>query len=305
MDTNIRDDAGAGKLVFDELGISPYAQSVLATNDIAGLLPLRVRTANNKKQYCYELGRKISLEKYYARRLLSYDELEKIITSLVNLPKQIEEYLLDADYVALSPELIFVDECRQKYEYCLLKTGSKDYFDGVRAIMAFLLRKVDHLDEACVKKAYELFEIVGNDSFYLEDLLSAFSNKEEPSPIAEPFEDDYEIALDMEADEEDGFIQKWNSEGKRIIAEYEVEDDTAPAWLSEKENFFSEKSIKKLIAVMLPALGVVAFACLFALGLMTGLPLWMKIICPGLVMSSLVLAGSAIWPKAPVPLATQ
>lgn len=183
-------------------GIYDYSVRMVSENRVASLLPIEVSNIDGSPRYHYEIDGYTQLEKFYARTTMEYEDIEKIITSIVTLPNKLEEYLLDKDYVILSPSTIYLDAEGMPH-FIYYPDDSGNFALGVKDVCTFILRKLDHQDEKAVSAGYKAFEISARENFALSDFERLFKI-EKVSEKTEK-EDIFSLGDDIDEIEFEGF----------------------------------------------------------------------------------------------------
>lgn len=98
-----------------------YQMKMLRNNKIIGLIPMRGMGVNDKSQYLYEIGGKISLTGLYERGRVTCDDIESLLSNILLIMHETEEYLLDLSRIYFKPEYIFWGDNRFYFCYYPLK----------------------------------------------------------------------------------------------------------------------------------------------------------------------------------------
>ncbi len=279
MDISVNNQTGELSLYISGEDVTDqYMERILSENVIDGLLPVRIINMDGESGLSYDISSNVSLEKRFAGRFIGYDEIKTLILSLTDMSGRLLEFLLPKEGLLLSANTIFYDESRQKYEYCLYIANKDRYCSGVKELVSFLLRRVDHHDERAREAVYKMFDIIGRDAFSEAELRAGFLSEEESA--------DYIIPEKIQ-DERTPPEEKANDE------EYFAE--TPPSWLYENTGAKQIK-LRQIAAFAIPILGLAFLIILFVAGAFTALPLWMKIVCPTFAEVSLILIGAIVYP---------
>ena len=279
MDIRVNNQMGELSLsVSGEEVTDSYMERILAENTIEGLLPVRITNMDGETGFNYDISSDVSLEKRFAGRFIGYDEIRTLILSLTDMPGRLAEFLLPKEGLLLGANTIFYNESRQKYEYCLYIANKEKYFTGIKELISFLLRRVDHQDEQAREAVYKMFDIVGRDAFSEEELRMVFLPEEKPveNTIREQPQEEWILPEEKPHNEE------------HFAA-------TPPAWLYENTGA-KRVQLRQIAAFAIPLLGLAFLIILFVAGAFATLPLWMKIVCPTFAEVSMILIGAIVYP---------
>lgn len=147
-----------------------YRINMVIKNKIAGLLEADTNFINGEMEMTYVISSRQNLSDYFIKGKLGYQEIIKIINSIVELEKEINRYLLRMDDVVLIPEYIFVNKESKKIEYCYYTGNDKNFFEGFKELVQKLIHITDHSDKKAVKCIYDILEMCNESSFVLHDI---------------------------------------------------------------------------------------------------------------------------------------
>ncbi len=162
-------------LLPEEEPAEEYACRLLEKNPGQHLLRLQRRKGKDGTVYAFSLSVGNSLAGLYRLRSLSFREMTRILSGVEQAVEEAEERLLDLDHLILDPELIFAMPDLDSIRLCCHPGFRQDFFEQLRALIRFFLRKTDHQDTSGTEAAYRLFEISEQEYFRLEDLMKEIS----------------------------------------------------------------------------------------------------------------------------------
>ena len=85
-----------------------YQYRMLAVNRIKGLLPCSFRTIDGEHFLYYGITSRQSVARMYDHRLITGEELRKILYSMAGMIHTLSEFLLDPEKLLLDPEYILI-----------------------------------------------------------------------------------------------------------------------------------------------------------------------------------------------------
>lgn len=155
----------------DNINEDDYKLQMIMNNDIKDLIPLSIKSINNKPEIRYEISSLISMESMYAKKPMSGKDIYNLVKSISNLANSMKEYLLDINSIIFEMEFIYLKRQEEKYQFCYYPGNSTDYQESLRAFFDKLLEHINYNDRKAVLIAYEIQQITISDSFTIQDLM--------------------------------------------------------------------------------------------------------------------------------------
>lgn len=141
----------------NQQALSDYPAKMLFSNSIKGLLPCIPRLIDGETSLYYEITSRQSLSQIYETKKFNSNDLKALFEALLNTITCMEDYLLDADLLLLSPDYIYQDFESSFYFCCFpLEPASSDK-DFV-SLTEYLLPKINHEDNNAVLLGYGLYK---------------------------------------------------------------------------------------------------------------------------------------------------
>ena len=234
---------------------SDYFYSVeyetIRNNRIPVLLPLQVRQMDNTTEVYYDITGKRSLEDLAREQAFSFSQCRNITDSLILMMQDLEEYLLEPDYINFKPAYIFTNGRKLQWAYGM--PCEKSLQEELEDFLSFLLAKVNYDDAKAVRYVYEIFWLVRKQGFSVE-LIKGLQP------------DDYESEHggDNKGDRYDSFFEDRISSERN--SDKGDQKDIGPDVPKEKES-----TAKQPASVFRPVIMILLF--LTAAGSLTGLGL--------------------------------
>ena len=88
----------------NQQALSDYPAKMLFSNSIKGLLPCIPRLIDGETSLYYEITSRQSLSQIYETKKFNSNDLKALFEALLNTITCMEDYLLDADLLLLSPD---------------------------------------------------------------------------------------------------------------------------------------------------------------------------------------------------------
>lgn len=152
---------------------STYQVRMILSNDISGLLACSLRGVDGKTLFCYEITSLQSFKNLYEHKSIESLILIQLYEQIFQILECIEQFLLNADDLILSPDLIFLNSESKKISFCFLPGYGKDIRQGLKGLMEHLLPKIDHKNQAAVTTGYGLYRKITQDNCGIDALRSA------------------------------------------------------------------------------------------------------------------------------------
>lgn len=149
-----------------------YLLLMITENNIRGLLFCKIVYEDSKRMLYYDVTNMISLEKEYANRNISVDELDDIFGNISSIYREGQKYLLDEKYYVIDPEYIFINPVDNTYNLLYLPDNKSDYEgNNYDKLSDFLLQKVEQHNQVAVKLTYMFYKMIKVNTFSLESFI--------------------------------------------------------------------------------------------------------------------------------------
>ncbi len=145
---------------------------MLQKNTIDFLLPVQKLYEESMVSYVYDTTEKESFFSYSKGIRLREESVKQLVTQLLEALIQGKEYYFDEDSYLMNPECIYLDVKQNRYYFCYCP----DYVEPIRkqilSVVGFLMNLVDYEDLSAVKLVYQLYQMVGEETFSTNRILS-------------------------------------------------------------------------------------------------------------------------------------
>ena len=151
-----------------------YALKLLRETSVPDTLPLSIRPdAEDPAQVTleYEVSGLESMASYYASRKLLYLALARLMENIHALLEHLEEYFLPEDMVLLDPSAIFYNQETESWIFTLVPGYSSAFHKALKALIAWLLKRIDYNEDRVVVLAYTLYNESLKEFLVMENLL--------------------------------------------------------------------------------------------------------------------------------------
>ena len=160
-----------------------YQTEMLIRNKAEGFISVKKIEWDNEIRLYYDITGKLSLDKGFVKRKISYQELSELLYSISCQVKECKRLFLDVSGIILSPEYIYMDLSNDRF-YC--NRDSHEIMD----LAEYLLEHIDNSNHAAVRTVYELYRRAKEGSIDAENLYEILKseNEEEETVITEASE---------------------------------------------------------------------------------------------------------------------
>ena len=151
-----------------------YELKLLRETSVPDTLPLSIRPdAEDPTQATleYEVSGLESMASYYASRKLRYLALAQLMENIHGLLGHLEEYFLPEDMVLLDPSAIFYNPEKESWIFSLVPGYSSSFHEALKALIAWLLKRIDYNEDRVVVLAYTLYNESLKEFLVMENLL--------------------------------------------------------------------------------------------------------------------------------------
>ncbi len=172
---------------------SNYIVNMLINNTIPGLLPTEIQFVNNMPCFYYNTTSKHSLLSFLENTKVEYELITKLIIQINALQESLYNYMLDNDFILLSPELIFInpETLIPSFCYCPIieENNSYDLTVSLFSLLEFIITKLDYSDKECVALTYTLYQKLQDNSTTISQLTDYIHENNNHNYIPKPKEE--------------------------------------------------------------------------------------------------------------------
>ena len=151
-----------------------YELKLLRETSVPDTLPLSIRPDTEDPAQAtleYEVSGLESMASYYASRKLRYLALAQLMEKIHGLLEHLEEYFLPEDMVLLDPSAIFYNPEKESWIFTLVPGYSSSFHEALKALIAWLLKRIDYNEDRVVVLAYTLYNESLKEFLVMENLL--------------------------------------------------------------------------------------------------------------------------------------
>ena len=184
LDNEISDKEKTGfeiKQSMTDCGLDYYLSveyEVLKRNSLRMLVPVQLREKDGEKSLLFDITGKRSLKMQEKNEPLSQDKCRKILQSISDLIQEIDDYMLNLNYVELSPEYIYESADGTMQWIYSPKTYRENLQVRIEAFFEWMLIQIDYEDDKAVRYIYKVYNKVRKLGFSKELLENYLCTEE-------------------------------------------------------------------------------------------------------------------------------
>ena len=186
-------------LKTDQIDEDEYVLQMAMRGRLAGILPLSIARRDGKKSLRADVTACTSITSRFKNVALTAGDVRKILSAIRDTAMKMPALLMSVRDLFLDPDFIFLSAGGDEILICYIPHISDTEPDSVRLLSEFLLKRLDHSDQAAAQLAYAFYDQVSQDSCVLTDviqklLLSGGMEDQDPAvkPISESSHPDRE-----------------------------------------------------------------------------------------------------------------
>ena len=150
---------------------------MITENRIDGLLAVTKRDLNGEEWLYYQINGMTCLKELYARRQMHKGELATLLNAILNVLRQLNDYLLEGDCLMLSPEYIFASSHDDSILFCLYPCVKTEFRTQIRLLAEYFLEHIDHEEEQVVNIAYRFYRMTRDENFEYSRIVEEIAQK--------------------------------------------------------------------------------------------------------------------------------
>lgn len=148
-----------------------YERKILESQRVPHLLKMQTMIVEGQENYLYEISGKQQMEDYLSGRKMDYDMIRRFLFAVEVLCSSVSEYLLREGGICLEPEYIYVNLEDDEMYFTYLPFWEKSLSESFGACMEWILRKIDHKDQAAAELGYQIYQMCGRKNISIKKML--------------------------------------------------------------------------------------------------------------------------------------
>lgn len=133
-----------------------FRTKMLLNNKLQGFLELSLSYTDNVPEFSYDISGLTTIESTFSNRKITRKDLYNMVSSLNNILKESEQYLLDIDSLMLIPDKLFCDPETLKLYICYCPLHKVPFYQALNEFLCYVISNIDHQDNHLVVLAYTM-----------------------------------------------------------------------------------------------------------------------------------------------------
>ena len=102
------------RLDSDEHSHEVYDLEMLCENQMQGILPVSLHSFNGETELYYDISTKQTLRVLFEKKMFTREDLKWIFSGINEAVCELENYLLDMEYLLIDPDYIYINMTEKK-----------------------------------------------------------------------------------------------------------------------------------------------------------------------------------------------
>ncbi len=153
-----------------------YQMPMLRQNRLEGILEVEGCEVGGSARYTYEISGMISMKTMYENTNMKKQEIESVITRILEVTETLQCYMLNPNCLVLKPEYIFYKE--NNWYFCYFPGMEEDLCKLFHELTEYFVKMLDYQDTEGIFLAYELHKATLQEHYDLELIMKEYRNRE-------------------------------------------------------------------------------------------------------------------------------
>jgi len=164
-----------------------YENMALEMSDIPGFMSYEIRETDGAQILYYRLKHRTVLGQIIENNRFTFDIVQEMINSIIEVIKQAQEYLLNTENIIWNKDVIFVDAGSGQLVFTYYP-GKEQCKNSLREFLSELLQYIDKHDQRSYMYIMEFYNIITNPECDLEQVLHYKKEEKSMDNEAEPID---------------------------------------------------------------------------------------------------------------------
>lgn len=153
-----------------------YQMPMLRQNQLDGILKVEGCEVDGQARYTYEISGMTSMKAMYENTNIKKQEIEAVITRILEVTETLQCYMLNPNCLVLKPEYIFFKE--GNWYFCYFPVMEEDLCKLFHELTEYFVKMLDYQDTEGIFLAYELHKATLQEHYDLELIMKEYRNRE-------------------------------------------------------------------------------------------------------------------------------
>lgn len=200
-----------------------YQMPMLRQNELDGILEVEGCEVEGRTRYTYEISGMISMKSMYENTCIKKQEIQNIVTRILEVTEILQKYMLDPNCLVLKPEYMFYKD--SQWFFCYFPDMEEDLCRLFHELTEYFVRMLDYEDTEGIFLAYELHKATLQEHYDLELIMKGYrSHALERNKLPEDKYGESEDKKNYKSDENQRRIQEVYEGDERQNKESQCDD---------------------------------------------------------------------------------
>lgn len=153
-----------------------FQMPMLRQNQLDGILEVEGCEVEGKARYTYEISGMVSMKSMYENTCIKKQEIQNIVTRILEVTETLQEYMLNPNCLVLKPEYIFYKD--GQWFFCYFPDMEEDLCRLFHELTEYFVRMLDYEDTEGIFLAYELHKATLQEHYDLELIMREYKSHE-------------------------------------------------------------------------------------------------------------------------------
>ena len=265
-----------------------YGVRILQNNTLASFAPFQVRSKDGKEEYYYDISGYQNITDQLEKGITG-DNMTAFATAVIDALEECSNYLLMADDILLDKSCIFYSDEQHSYRFVYYPGHCQNVLLQLKSLAEIFLKSVDYTSQASVRKVYEFYHTVCDNSSPLQK-LKHFSVSQDIQKPLQMTESTPEMSTPLSFSADDA-VSHSEPLPRRILTDFApMEEDPPTETLSKIKcppfRFFLVIGVSILLELII-------VYCIFRMGPRLNDSVYL--ISAGVLMAATAIVGFLVW----------
>lgn len=188
MNPSYRRDKDHNYMILEEacpVTGNEFQVRMLILNQIPGILPCKMRKIDGEAGFYYEITSLQPMARIYEKKRMGREDIRQLLAGIGKAMNGAREFLLDTNQLLLDPDYIYMDVETKEVFLCCLPLYEGDASAAFRGLAEYILKKLDHGDQAAVLWGYEIYSKTIEENYSIQNVLESVCPKTGEKPRQE------------------------------------------------------------------------------------------------------------------------
>ena len=153
-----------------------YQMPMLRQNQMDGILEVDGCEVEGRTRYTYEISGMISMKSMYENTCIKKQEIQSIVTRILEVTETLQKYMLNPNCLVLKPEYMFYKD--GQWFFCYFPDMKEDLCRIFHELTEYFVRMLDYEDTEGIFLAYQLHKATLQEHYDLDLIMKEYKSHE-------------------------------------------------------------------------------------------------------------------------------